>query len=137
MRTDSVFHKYVEGSGRLRHFPEHEPAVPRTAALFKDAAEERPDERTEPLVRRDVSAKPHVRRVFLKGAAVRVFQDRDIQPLLIAEMVVYRRDIGACALTNIPDGGIMKPIFGKALSSGLKEALGSIGAKIIMLYFRL
>ena len=54
---------------------------------------------------------------------MRVYQDRQVQPFFVAEVIVHRGEIGPGPAADFPDGGVAKALPGKDLPRGCQEAL--------------
>ncbi len=66
--------------------------------------------------------------VFLPGPGMRVFHDRGIQTLFIAEVIVHGREVGPGPTADFADGGVAKPSFSKDCPRRVQKALTGFGA---------
>src|SRR5262249_41566642 len=86
--TDLFLHDDVEPWRGLGHLARHQLAEPRRLTLVEEADEKRLDMCTQSLLGRCVGCEIH-RRAF-RGALLGVLDDRAVELLLVAEMVVHR-----------------------------------------------
>ena len=56
---------------------------------------------------------------------MRLANGLDIQPLLIAEVVIHRGDVGPGPLADIADRRAVETAFGKDLAGGRRDSLAS------------
>lgn len=119
--TDLLAHQRVERGGGLDHLPRHQPPVPRHGAFGEDAEQEGADERGEPLLGGRTVRDPEVRRIFFVGVTISVAQHLRIKTLLVAEMVMHRRDVGPGPQTDVAHRRGVKAVRGENLGGGLEE----------------
>src|SRR4029077_16415592 len=66
--------------------------------------------------------RPRRQRELLRLAVAGRLDRLDVQPLLVAEVIVYGRDIDSRPLTDFPDSGPFKPLVGEDLPCRLQHA---------------
>ena len=80
------------------------------------------DKGAQPERRGDIFGIAGKKGVFPPGPGMRVYQDRKIQSLFVAEVIVNRSKISPGPATDFPDGGVAKAFFGKDCPRGFQEA---------------
>ena len=97
--------------------------MPRRLAFIDDPEQEGPDKRMQPLRRSRRGAQPERGGIFFQGRFGPRFQDRQIQPFLVAKVVIDRRDVRTRALANFTDGRCPKAARGKNFTGRLQQSL--------------
>jgi hypothetical protein len=65
--------------------------------------------------------------IFFQGPEMGIFQDGNVEPFFVPEMVIYRGKIGVGPAADFPDSGVSEAPVGKDLAGGVQEALAGFG----------
>ena len=107
---DGLFDNLRESWRRLGHLASHQLAPQRRALNTEYSPQVPLHDRCQFLFRRQVLGNG---RFFGEAACSKNFP---IQSDFVAEVVVDRGDIGSSAVTNLPHGGVLKPLLGEYLT---------------------
>jgi len=121
-RPDVVLDEFASGVGRMQHLPHHEADLPGGLAEAEHPFEQVADEVTEfPLRRR--ACRPLRQRHLSGPLLVGVLHALDIEPLLIAKVVVDGGQIHAGGQADVADRRRLVPPLGKLAPCGRQDPL--------------
>src|SRR6266511_1630225 len=75
------------------------------------------------LLRGRIRPQPEVWRIFLVDTTLRILQDRRIQMLFVAKIIIHGGDVRLGPLANVADGGGAEAVLRKDLTRRLQQPL--------------
>ncbi len=99
----------VERGGRIGHFQRQDPPVPGGTLRIEQMVDEALDEAAHPLLGRP-------REIVdgdLRGALLGLAEDPEVKLLLVAEVIIHRRQVDPGAGGDLPDGGAAEAPLGE------------------------
>ena len=100
--------------------------MPGVAARVEQPQQESTHEGPQSFCRRRVRPHAKVERILLERAALIVGQHLPVERVLVAEVIVDRRDVRARPPADFPHRGVVEPRLGKDRAAGFNERLAGL-----------
>jgi hypothetical protein len=127
IRADLFLDEFVQGTGRFHHFAGNQFAKPGWTTFGENASDETADVRAKPFLGiGDGVLNPQLGR----SATTSVIENRPVELLFVAEIVVDGSDVRPSPLADVANGGMPKPKLSKDFSGDLDESLSGLCGNI-------